>query len=81
MIVAVCLSLGSHSARAMSQEEIARLAEIVGLKSKHVCPSSLSDILKGSADHLFDRNAICELPAVIHVAIVNHAVIPLLEGM
>jgi len=61
--------------------EIVRLAEIVGLKSKHVCPNSLSDIFKGRADHLVDRNAICNLPDLIHAGIVDHAVIPLLEGM
>jgi hypothetical protein len=60
-------------------EEIVRLAEIVGLMSKDARRSSLSDILKGRADHLFDRNSLCNL-LLIHAAIVDRAVIPLLEG-
>jgi hypothetical protein len=62
-----------------AEDELWRLADIVGLISRNGCPKITAvDFSKGDAS-VRDENNLCHSGSIEHV-IIDHAVIPLLEA-
>jgi hypothetical protein len=65
-----------------AEDELWRLADIVGLVSRNGCrniQTTMMDFSKGSAIDVHDENKLCHSASIEHV-IIDHAVIPLLEA-